>query len=113
MRPRRQRSELSRSDKGRCVVKTAGKHTPGPWLNQNPHIVPAPAIGYAICEMNELPDFHEEEQRGNASLIAAAPEMLALLRSCHDYLCDSSSFATERAISDRIRNFFKQFDKED
>jgi hypothetical protein len=50
--------------------------------------------------MNELPDFHEEEQAANARLVAAAPEMLELLRSCHDYLCDARGFAAERAISD-------------
>tara|TARA_Y100001963_G_scaffold148404_1_gene226254 strand:+ start:267 stop:527 length:261 start_codon:yes stop_codon:yes gene_type:complete len=57
------------------------KHTKGPWLNQNPHIVPEiRGIGYAICEVNTLPHFHEEEQRANARLIAAAPEMYKLLK---------------------------------
>jgi hypothetical protein len=94
-------------------MRPTSKHTKGPWLNQSPHIVPAPAIGYAICEMNALPDFHEEEQRANAHLIAAAPEMLELLRSCHDYMCDASSFATEWVVADKVRNFFKQFDRGD
>lgn len=58
------------------------KHTKGPWLNQNPHIVPEiRGIGYAICEINTLPHFHEEEQAANARLIAAAPEMYKLLVS--------------------------------
>jgi hypothetical protein len=56
------------------------KHTPGPWKNEDPHIIPAPGIGYAICEMNELPEFHEEEAATNARLIAAAPELVAALQ---------------------------------
>ena len=56
------------------------KHTPGPWRNENPHIVPAPGIGYAICEMNTLPHFHEEEAATNARLVAAAPELVAALQ---------------------------------
>lgn len=55
------------------------KHTPGPWINEDPHIVPA-TRRYAICEMNELPHFHEEEAATNARLVAAAPELVAALQ---------------------------------
>ena len=65
-------------------------HTPGPW--------------YAICRMVEVddhadicttnPDLFEqghlapsiEEQQANARLIAAAPDMLAMLQEVADYL---------------------------
>ena len=89
------------------------KHTPGPWINEDPHIVPIFKIGYAICEVNVLPHFHEEEQKANARLIAAAPTMLHLLLECHDYMCEEGSFATEWEVSKRVKDFLRQFDKED
>ncbi len=72
------------------------KHTKGPWLNQNPHIVPEiRGIGYAICEINTLPHFHEEEQRANARLIAAAPTMYELLHRAADALEELLLHATD------------------
>ena len=62
------------------------EHTPGPWYTfGNGHCVggpegtPGAGEGIAMCAMRaRTPD----EARANASLIAAAPEMLAALHEC-------------------------------
>lgn len=69
------------------------KHTPGPWYNHGldgifDNRTHGPSIqsgnGKVICAVEaidaDLPDFINEERQANASLIAAAPEMFALIK---------------------------------
>jgi hypothetical protein len=56
------------------------KYTPGPWKISMPHIKPENALGYMLT-MSDYP-----EALADARLIAAAPEMLAALKSAVHYL---------------------------
>jgi hypothetical protein len=73
------------------------EYTPGPWRTSKPQElfggVWADRIEIADVASNSLPT---EEQRANARLIAAAPDMLAALKAMHDH-------AVEYA---RINNLF-------
>ena len=54
------------------------KHTPGPWYflpDRNGRLQVGPSINYTVAEMCATP---LEGQEANASLIAAAPELLEL-----------------------------------
>jgi len=57
------------------------KHTPGPWMIEKGHIYGA--NGHSICQVHCFTpmecDRHTEE-KANARLIAAAPDMLASLK---------------------------------
>jgi hypothetical protein len=55
------------------------KHTPGPWLEASRYIV---TDEYTICEMFSART--REERDANQRLIAAAPELLGLLRALMD-----------------------------
>ena len=58
------------------------KHTKGPWrIYQNPRTETVHIIGYKsdhICVLGPYP--YDDEGKANASLIAAAPEMMAILK---------------------------------
>lgn len=55
-------------------------HTPGPWVIQDRHFVVAGAwpLGATICEVENNPA--DKISQANARLIAAAPDMLAVLK---------------------------------
>ena len=59
------------------------KHTKGPWrIYQNPRTETVHIIGYKsdhICVLGPYP--YDDEGKANASLIAAAPEMLKTLKN--------------------------------
>lgn len=61
------------------------KHTPGPWrlVCGKEEIVAEECLHIAFVRAH-FPE-HIERQRANAELIAAAPEMLELLRDLHDF----------------------------
>lgn len=67
------------------------KHTSGPWkvVSEEPYDLRIKAGPHEICEvwMDDAPvrDYNEE-QRLNARLIAAAPDMLQLLRDAVEFL---------------------------
>jgi hypothetical protein len=71
-------------------------HTPGPWKVEGPYSVggggtalaimggPAHRMTIATVGYNKGDDL--EACRADAALVAAAPEMLAVLRECADYI---------------------------
>lgn len=64
--------------KTRCEGVTT--HTPGPWINDNGLVYSrGRRISYDIFDAAEWAGY-EAEGHANASLIAAAPEMLELIR---------------------------------
>lgn len=67
---------------------TTAKHTPGPWrTNKDGDRVlgkEGPVCDVIECKapvLNEPQSFHAERQKANARLIAAAPDLLAALRT--------------------------------
>lgn len=57
------------------------KHTPGPWISAEPYpygVQVSSTNGY-VCRVSESGKKSTEEQRANARLIAAAPDLLAAL----------------------------------
>lgn len=71
----------------------ATKHTPGPWvidrddrpdMEWNNHIVQAARPHIAICFMTHSGKKDNSEAEANASLIAAAPDLLAALQQLLD-----------------------------
>jgi hypothetical protein len=91
------------------------KHTPGPWNvdkeiddKGNTHIdiraepIYKGSVGFQVCSVNEFEDF--KSQGANAALIAAAPEMLAVLEQLD--LCRGPEDQTAAAIA--IRNVIKK-----
>lgn len=65
------------------------QHTPGPWMRQGQW-----ATNRGVAECIEAQDWgiigawidHSNEAEANARLIAAAPEMLELLKGVHEFL---------------------------
>ncbi|MDE1997972.1 MAG: hypothetical protein KGI52_03480 [Burkholderiales bacterium] len=57
---------------------TEQKHTPGPWVVDEPHQVFASSIGeyVAITQIEDHRPIPSEQVEANACLIAAAPELL-------------------------------------
>jgi hypothetical protein len=64
-------------------------HTPGPWVvegesgnNGEAEVIVSDkrTICWTACSLNEDDDFTSDEDRANALLIAAAPELLAALK---------------------------------
>jgi hypothetical protein len=73
------------------------KHTKGPWLaserltfseNHKGWIIGPPG-GWKVCEVYPGASDPTEEAAANASLIAAAPELLEALRECMDKACST------------------------
>lgn len=93
-------------------------HTPGPWGVQRVkgsylvpfHVLAEDGKPVAYCEGDQLrPDRTGiGEARANARLIAAAPELLAALKDCRDWLvaiCDSTKLEeTERGYLEAATN---------
>lgn len=87
------------------------KHTPGPWfIFGNGHCVGGPAIaplgesqtaGIAMCSMSKR---HTDECVANAKLIAAAPELLRVLREALDFIqLNHDDTGIETEINSAIR----------
>ncbi len=71
----------------------SAEHTPGPWKVIGTTTVvrdEGPVIGATICEVEDVNAFVQNEERNaaNARLIAAAPEMLAMLREAASWCAD-------------------------
>lgn len=78
---------------------SAAKHTPGPWKNDcNVEIT---AGLRPICGM-KFP-FQEPEQAANASLIAAAPDMLSVLQELDESCAYWSEYDVPVGIVSRIQ----------
>ena len=70
------------------------KHTPGPWTATLANtIIPAnrTRIIATAWRNSELPCIPEEEQAANAKLLAAAPELLDILRTVTEYLNEADA----------------------
>ena len=72
-------------------MSAAAKHTPGPWVvNPRNAIVDAMPSGVAVCKLLwPTKERSEAETMANATLIAAAPELLAELRKARDRLASA------------------------
>jgi hypothetical protein len=79
----------------------AAKHTPGPWVYADRYIV-GEQTGEYICEMSGSAS--NPDHQADASLIAAAPELLEIVRDVRDY--GVSKF------SGRIRDVLAKIDGE-
>lgn len=74
------------------------KHTPGPWTLEDhgyKFIVSKPGDGYItreVCRMDgsTMAAFH---QKGNARLIAAAPDLLEVLKDYHAFAASDALYA--------------------
>ena len=55
-------------------------HTPGPWVVSFPHIVAKDARETLVCEVTGTAS--NDAAQADARLIAAAPDLLAVLASC-------------------------------
>lgn len=66
-------------------TETAAKHTPGPWKATETGGIfsPEPHSSH-VASVNQYPNGAESD--ANARLIAAAPELLAALKSCADFM---------------------------
>lgn len=69
------------------------KHTPGPWKcapvkdeDGNPMFIEITADGIKEIANTANGNFSDEVEHSNARLIAAAPDLLALVKDCFDYL---------------------------
>jgi hypothetical protein len=80
-----------------CGYRAATKHTPGPWTSR---VNPSSGYGLHMVEANSGEDtIATQVHPVNASLIAAAPDLLAALNGVLDMLTDNQlqSIAAERA----------------
>ncbi len=81
-------------------------HTPGPWgfnkysgigagrFNLNPYVMSGGAVMGSYAHGNKG-DLTAEENRANANLIAAAPELLEALKTLRDVFEDIVGFTSE------------------
>jgi hypothetical protein len=93
------------------------KHTPGPWLQEPGDTViciraTAECESYRIADVGGMPYWKRftETDVANASLIAAAPDLLAALNECASYIIsplrmtgDTDEAARRAAIFERAR----------
>lgn len=88
--------------------QTMSQHTPGPWTVENVEgetfITVGPPTGSYIAQVSP---YHHlvEHTAANARLIAAAPEMYALIRgffTCDDAGCEMESHLRAQEILDKI-----------
>jgi len=87
------------------TVDTKTTHTPGPWhtetLGHTVRVVSGrPADGPYGDDVIVIGDLHDPTKRADASLIAAAPELLDALR---DLLGTPGPYAKPRTLSDAAR----------
>jgi hypothetical protein len=62
-------------------------HTPGPWKYDRYGYIESPSTGLPICSMQPAGNLEgKARQRANATLIAAAPDMLVQLRDAAAWL---------------------------
>jgi hypothetical protein len=80
--------------KGSAMTKTA-QHTPGPWDDNDNGLIVGNLNGYEheapfICDVCNEPGSGEytEQERANARLIKAAPDMLEALELCEEVLAE-------------------------
>lgn len=83
-------------------------HTPGPWWSDGTAIFLGngsevwargdPAYMCELSYLDEDPHISEEEQVGNARLIAAAPDLLAAVRAYEEASCGTEHEALAAAI---------------
>ena len=73
------------------------QHTPGPWhVGMKPGPIVYGPNGEQVASL-VVPMLPEEENRANAHLIAAAPELLAALRDVIGWIPGSSAWHTDAA----------------
>ena len=81
------------------------KHTPGPWTSNDGRLT---GEGKRfICHLEGM-DPRQYEDQANARLIAAAPNLLAVLRSVMSWYTDSIDEDMDPALFDRAREAITQ-----
>lgn len=68
--------------KAQVINMSHTKHTPGPWFADNGYVQDDGHLEVATCPDNR----NIFETNANARLIAAAPELLSLLKQLHDFV---------------------------
>lgn len=64
------------------------KHTPGPWEVHDGFYIGRPGrMSLAEVKSGDIESSNIEQHKANATLIAAAPELLKHLKLCHLSLC--------------------------
>ena len=83
---------------------SAVTHTPGPWHvgGQNSLIVYA-SDGWAICNATVFHHKHPDAAQADAHLIAAAPDLLAVVQELEESAGYWSEYDVPLGIVDRIR----------
>lgn len=93
---------------GKEIVITATEYTPGPWhvsditLNQN-HVFAEDGYQVADCEHYHISKRPLSEQKANAKLIAAAPDMAEALRLI-EIICTESAHDCRKRMGTRAGN---------
>lgn len=86
-------------------MKTEQKHTPGPWRQgaRGPNGCPVVGTehGLMVAMLAHSHHDHPEEAEANAHLIAAAPDLLAVLKEAADFW-DSAADTDDRTAWIRI-----------
>jgi len=92
------------------------KHTPGPWRTEDLFVYPTDETKTAVADCGRT-IYNIEQGRANAKLIAAAPELLEMLKAAKEHLeyCGyGDSYERECAgnLDDRIQNAIDKATKE-
>jgi hypothetical protein len=74
-------------------------HTPGPWTmwnrNKSDYIILGPHNGHGspeVANVNGYIEFTDEENKANAKLIAAAPDMFDIIKELYEWAQDTQTF---------------------
>lgn len=85
----------------------SAQHTPGPWsINEWPQAttdIAIGAIGTPLIAKVPLRDVSINEQKANASLIAAAPDLLSVVKELEESADYWSEYDVPLGIVDRLR----------
>jgi hypothetical protein len=78
--------------KGNAMTKTA-QHTPGPWDDNDNGLIVGNLDDYEheapfVCDVCDSPLEYTDQERANARLIKAAPDMLEALELCQEVLTE-------------------------
>lgn len=103
-----QRKDGTDTNPQEAPMHTIATHTPGPWISELDRVTDDLVItkeAFEVCRISSCHDLHTAQQnRGNANLIAAAPELLEALKGImwqkgYKELWPGSRMTIEQAIA--------------